>query len=211
MSGSADNPNLQRRCSLLENHIGFKLESVLQHVLRARDSYTQEHCQRVVTLAEAIGTHLKLSDHDMDVLSLTAGFHDIGKIGIPDNILLKSDNLSEEEYESIKQHPVIGATMLRCLSHPLLDEVAECVLRHHEHWNGQGYPHGLRGEEIPMISRIVAVVDSFDAMTTTRSYRKPMDKATAVHMIAELSGEQFYPDAAEALVEICRCGDSPCD
>ena len=211
MYGSLDNSNLQRCNSLLENGAGFKLESALQYILHVRDSYTQEHCQRVVAMAEAIGNHLGLGEHEMDVLSLTAGFHDIGKIGIPDNILLKSGHLTVQEYESIKQHPIIGATMLRCLGHPLLDEVAECVLHHHEHWNGLGYPQGLAGEEIPMSSRIVAVVDSFDAMTTTRSYRSPMGKAEAVQAIAGLSGEQFYPAAAQALVEICRHADSLCD
>jgi len=195
----------------LESHIGFKLENLLQYILRARDSYTQEHCQRVVTLAEAIGGRLGLSDHDMDVLSLTAGFHDIGKIGIPDNILLKPGRLSQAEYENIKQHPGIGAAMLRSLGHPLLDEVAECILHHHEHWNGEGYPKGLKGEEIPMISCIVAVVDSFDAMTTARSYREPISKSEAIQSIVKLSGAQFYPDAARALMEICRNLESPCD
>lgn len=211
MYGGADNLNSQRRSSLLENHVGFKLESILQYILRARDSYTQEHCQRVVTLAEAMGNHLGLGDRDMGMLSLTAAFHDIGKIGIPDNILLKSGGLTETEYEEIKGHSVIGATMLRCPGHPLLDEVAECVLHHHEHWNGRGYPLGLKGEEIPLISRIVAVVDSFDAMTTARSYRQPIDKTEAIQNIVELSGAQFYPDAAHALREICRNVDSLCD
>jgi HD-GYP domain-containing protein (c-di-GMP phosphodiesterase class II) len=200
-----------RRASLLESHVGFKLEKILQHILKARDSYTQGHCQRVVTLAEAIGLQFKLDDHGMDVLSLAAGFHDIGKIGIPDNILLKSGCLSETEYEDIKQHPVIGATMLRSIGNPLMDEVAECVLHHHEHWDGQGYPDGLAGEAIPIISRIVSVVDAFDAMTTTRSYRQSVEKSAAIGKIKALSGKQFYPAAVNSLIEICQRSDAPCD
>ena len=200
-----------RRASLLESHVGFKLEKILQHILKARDSYTQGHCQRVVTLAEAIGLQFKLDDHGMDVLSLAAGFHDIGKIGIPDNILLKSGNLSEQEYEDIKQHPVIGANMLRSIGNPLMDEVAECVLHHHEHWDGQGYPDRLAGEAIPIISRIVSVVDAFDAMTTTRSYRQSVGKSAAIGKIKSLRGKQFYPAAVDSLIEICQQSDSPCD
>lgn len=201
----------QRRSSLLESHVGFKLESILQHILMARDNYTQEHCRRVVTLAEAIGLQLNLDDHQMDVLSLAAGFHDIGKIGIPDNILLKTGDLSDEEYADIKEHPIIGANMLRSIGNPLTDEVAICVLHHHEHWDGLGYPDGLAGEEIPIISRIVSVVDAFDAMTTTRSYRQPIDCAAALRTIESLSGKQFYPAAVRLLIDIVKDKDDPCD
>ncbi len=192
----------QRRASLLESHVGFKLDQMLEHALAARDSYTQEHSRRVVSLSEAIGAHLKLDEHQMDILALAAGFHDIGKLGIPDRILLKSDRLSLEEYEDIKTHPVIGANMLRSLGHPLLDEVANCVLHHHEHWDGSGYPDSLAGEGIPALSCIVAVVDAYDAMTTKRSYREPIEKAEALQMIKEQSGLQFCPNAVEALLAV---------
>ena len=196
--------NRQRRVSLLESHIGFKLETILQHALKARDSYTQAHSDRVVSLAEAIGRQLKLDDHQMDILSLAAGFHDIGKIGIPDHILLKPGKLSGTEYDNIKEHPIIASNMLRSLGNPILDEVAECVLHHHEQWDGKGYPDGLKGEQIPVISRIIAVVDAFDAMTTTRSYRKQVDKPQALKMIEAESGKQFCPGAVEILLEIHR-------
>jgi HD-GYP domain-containing protein (c-di-GMP phosphodiesterase class II) len=193
------NPS-QRRDSLLESHIGFKLESALDYILAARDSYTGEHCRRVVALAQAIGVRLALDEHQMDVLSLAAGFHDIGKIGIPDRILLKSGDLSQQEYEQIKAHPVIGANILRSLAHPLLDEVAACVLHHHEYWDGSGYPYGLAGEAIPAISCIVTVVDAYDAMTTTRSYRKPLARERALKIIEAQSGSQFCPEAVAALL-----------
>jgi HD-GYP domain-containing protein (c-di-GMP phosphodiesterase class II) len=199
--------NSHNRVSLLESHIGFKLEPLLHYVLHARDNYTQEHSNRVVTLAEAIGKHLKLQKRALNVLSLTAGFHDIGKIGIPDHILLKPGTLSGDEYEGIKAHPAIGANILRTLGHPLLNEVAECVLHHHEHWDGSGYPDGLKGEEIPVISRIVAVVDAYDAMTTTRSYRQEIRKQDALRMIETESGKQFCPDAVNILLAVTGKAD----
>jgi HD-GYP domain-containing protein (c-di-GMP phosphodiesterase class II) len=192
----------QRRISLLESHVGFKLEHVLDHALGVRDNYTRDHSRRVVALSEAIGARMKLDNHQMDILSLAAGLHDIGKIGIPDSILLKQDHLSAQEYESIKTHPIIGANMLRSLANPMLDEVANCVLHHHEHWDGSGYPDALAGEEIPKLSLIVAVVDAYDAMTTRRSYRIPVEKSRATEIINSLSGSQFCPEAVAAFLEV---------
>jgi HD-GYP domain-containing protein (c-di-GMP phosphodiesterase class II) len=200
--------NSHNRVSLLEGHIGFKLEPLLHYVLQARDNYTQEHSDRVVTLSEVIGKHLKLKKRELDVLSLTASFHDIGKVGIPDYILLKPGRLSGVEYEDIKAHSTIGANILRTLGYPLLDEVAKCVLHHHEQWDGGGYPDGLKGEEIPVISRIVAVVDAYDAMTTTRSYRREISKQDALRMIEAESGKQFCPNAVEILLAVCRADPS---
>lgn len=200
-----DNQNLDSsRCvSLLESHVGFKLETILKHALKARDSYTLAHSERVVSLAESIGRQLGLDDHQMDLLSLAAGFHDIGKIGIPDQILLKPGKLSGDEYNDIKQHPIIAANMLRCLGNPLLNEVAVCVLHHHEQWDGKGYPDGLKGEEIPIISRIIAVVDAYDAMTTTRSYRTQIEIQQALDVIKQESGKQFCPGAVNILMQLC--------
>lgn len=210
MIEAEDYSNFQQRVSLLESHIGFKVESILHYALSARDSYTLEHSNRVVALSEVIGRHLNLDKHQMDVLVLAAGFHDIGKIGIPDHILLKPGNLTSEEYEGIKAHPSIGANMLRTLANPLLDEVAVCVLHHHEQWDGNGYPDGLKGEDIPINSRIIAVVDAYDAMTTTRSYRRQISKQDAMRMVEAESGKQFCPDTVEVILEICKSGRFPC-
>jgi HD-GYP domain-containing protein (c-di-GMP phosphodiesterase class II) len=192
----------QQEDSLLESHVGFKLENILDHILAVRDNYTREHCRRVVALAESIGTQMALSPHQMNILSLASGFHDIGKIGIPDRILLKKGSLTGEEYEVVKEHPMIGSNMLRCLGHPLLDEVADCILHHHERWDGEGYPHRLAGEAIPVLSRIVSVVDAYDAMTMRRSYRQPLAKTEALKKIATLCGIQFCPSAVSALLTV---------
>jgi HD-GYP domain-containing protein (c-di-GMP phosphodiesterase class II) len=199
----------RNRVSLLEDHVGFKLDSLLHYALSARDHYTLEHSNRVVLLAELIGKHLKLQKYELDILSLAASFHDIGKIGIPDNILLKPGKLSGDEYHGIKAHPAIGANMLRTLGHPLLDEVAECVLHHHEHWNGGGYPSGLKGEAIPVISRIIAVVDAYDAMTSTRNYRRKLSKRDTLRVIEAERGQQFCPDGVDILLAVCSADISP--
>jgi len=196
--------NIEHRSTLLENHVGFKLEAVLHQALKARDSYTDAHCNRVIFLAEAMGRRLALDDEQMVILSLAAGFHDIGKIGIPDQILLKPASLTPEEYDVIKTHPGIGANMLRSLGDPLLDRVAECVLHHHENWDGSGYPDGIAGSRIPQISRIIAVVDAYDATTTTRSYRQGMSQADALQIIESESGTHFCAETVGILVALSQ-------
>ncbi|MCU7844171.1 MAG: HD-GYP domain-containing protein [Candidatus Thiodiazotropha sp. (ex Monitilora ramsayi)] len=195
---------IRQRRSLLEQHIGFKLDAIMQQIINARDTYTGEHCNRVLSLSEAIGDKLQLSEHQMVVLSLSAGFHDIGKIGIPDHILLKPGQLEPEEYEIIKTHPLIGANIMRSLGNPLLDEVAECILHHHEYWDGSGYPEGLSGEQIPLISRVIAVVDAYDAMTTTRAYRKGASQTEALKVIQKETRRHFCPDIVDVLTTLSR-------
>jgi len=202
MSDDKEKLERHRRSSMLESHIGFRVENLFEPILAAKNRYTREHSERVVVLAEAMGTLLGLDARQMHVLSLAAGFHDIGKIGIADNILLKTERLSDQEYEAVKEHPAIGSNMLRSLGNPLLDEVADSVLYHHERWDGQGYPYGLAGDAIPLLSRIVSVVDAYDAMTTTRSYRQPLEKPNALKMFANLSGIQFDPTAVTALFTV---------
>jgi HD-GYP domain-containing protein (c-di-GMP phosphodiesterase class II) len=202
MSDDKEQLEHHQRATMLESHIGFRLENLLDPILAAKNRYTRKHSGRVVALAEAMGTLLRLNARQMHVLSLTAGFHDIGKIGISDNILLKAGHLSDQEYEVVKEHPVIGSNILRSLGNPLLDEVADNVLYHHERWDGQGYPDGRAGDEIPLLSRIVAVVDAYDAMTTTRTYRQPLEKPNALKMFANLSGIQFDPEAVTALFTV---------
>ncbi len=195
---------IHQRRSLIEQHIGFKLEVIIQQILNARDSYTSEHCNRVLGLAEAMGEKLGLNEEQMVILTLAAGFHDIGKIGIPDHILLKPSRLEADEYEIIKTHPQIGANILRSLGNPLLDDVANCILHHHEFWDGSGYPHGLRGQEIPLISRIIAVVDVYDAMTTTRTYRTGSTQLAALEAIQRESATHFCPETVDVLTVLFK-------
>jgi putative nucleotidyltransferase with HDIG domain len=196
--------NIGQRQSLLERHVGFKLEAILHTALEARDSYTDAHCNRVIHLAEAMGRWLGLDESQMTVLSLAAGFHDIGKIGIPDQVLLKPARLTPDEYDIIKTHPQIGANMLRSLGDPLLDQVAECVLHHHENWDGSGYPSGLSDDQIPLLSRIIAVVDAYDAITTTRAYRKAMPQSEAIRIIEQETGTHFCPETVDILIKLLR-------
>jgi putative nucleotidyltransferase with HDIG domain len=193
---------MSQRRSLIEDHVGFKLEVIMQQILDAKDSYTSEHCSRVLTLSEALGKKMGLSDEEMVVLTLAAGFHDIGKIGIPDHILLKPTRLEADEYEVIKTHPQIGANIMRSLGNPLLDEVADCILHHHENWDGSGYPNGLSEEKIPLISRIIAVVDAYDAMTTTRAYRTGTTQDETLRTIQSESGSHFCPQTVEVLMPL---------
>ena len=199
--------DIDRRPSLIENHVGFRLEAVLHQALRARDSYTDEHCNRVINLSAAMGNRFALNESEMQVLSLAAGFHDIGKIGIPDHILLKPARLTQEEYDVIKTHPRIGANMLRSLGDPLFDQVAACILHHHEHWDGSGYPDGLTGDDIPLISRIIAVVDAYDAMTTTRAYRKGMPQEESFRILEAETGSHFCPQAVATLIALSQEAD----
>lgn len=138
--------------------------------LDAKDPYTAGHSQRVSDMALKLCELMNIRDEDREKVHIAAHLHDIGKIGIPDAVLNKTDKLSSEEWEEMKRHPQIGADILSKSKH--LRELKEIVLYHHERYDGNGYPKGLRGEEIPLGSRIIAVCDSIDAMTSNRSYRK---------------------------------------
>ena len=151
--------------------------------LEEKSFETNEHTKRVLKYSEGIGKRLKLKMSEMDELIITAKLHDIGKIGIDENILKKPSDLTKEEYEIVKTHSEKGYRIINASSD--LDNVAKCVLSHHERWDGKGYPLGLKGEEIPLISRIISVVDAYDVMTNDRPYRKALKH--------ECSGTQFDP------------------
>jgi putative two-component system response regulator len=140
-------------------------------------------------------------DIDAEVLRLAAMLHDIGKIGIPDPILLKPGRLSDSEFEIIKRHPKMGNAMLANGRSPVLTLGAEIALTHHERWDGHGYPSGLRGDEIPLAGRIVAIADVFDALTSDRVYRQAMPLATALGNMASESGSHFDPGLLDLFLE----------
>lgn len=168
--------------------------ATLAAALDARDPYTAGHSLRVAEYAVQIGNLARLPKHVVDQLRKAALLHDIGKIGIPDAVLLKEGQLSEEEWEQIKAHPVLGEAILKQIEPA--DEMAAFlpgVRSHHERYDGAGYPDGLKGEEIPLFGRIIAVADAFDAMTSDRPYRKGMDAATAICILEKGKGTQWDP------------------
>src|SRR5471030_1888746 len=135
----------------------------------------------------------------MDELTIVAKLHDIGKIGISEDILLKAGKLTDEEFEIVKTHTEKGYRIIKASNQ--LDNVAKGVLTHHERWDGNGYPLKLKGESIPLISRIVSIADSYDAMTTSNIYKKPFSKKDAIKELKRCSGEQFDPDIVKVFIE----------
>src|SRR3989338_9056527 len=160
--------------------------------LEAKDPYTHGHSLRVSKYALLIGEALKLSKEDLLTLELGALLHDIGKIGTPEHILLKPDRLTKEEYEIMKKHPMQSAEILSHME--LLKEVVPIVKYHQERMDGLGYPEGLKGESIPLLSRIVYIADAFDAMTSDRPYRKALSLQQAYDELIRCSGSQFDPE-----------------
>jgi putative two-component system response regulator len=160
-----------------------ELESVesviisLALTIEARDSYTEGHCERLANYAQALGRTLGLSQPDLEALRRGGYLHDVGKIAVPDAILLKHARLTREEFDVMKQHTVIGETL--CGQLRSLRPVRQIVRHHHERLDGSGYPDGLRGDDIPLLAQIISVVDAFDAMTTTRPYRRALTIAGA--------------------------------
>ncbi|NLV86438.1 MAG: HD domain-containing protein, partial [Clostridiales bacterium] len=143
---------------------------------------------------------LGLSPKELDELQLLSKLHDIGKIGIDDCILNKPDKLSEDEWKIMKRHPEIGHRI--AMSSPQLEHIADYILYHHERWDGKGYPKGLKEHEIPVLSRILAVADAYDAMTEDRVYRKALSKEAAIKEIELNAGTQFAPDIARIFLSI---------
>ena len=153
-------------------------------VIEARDAYTDGHCQRLAAYATALGHALQLGDEEIAALFRGGYLHDIGKVGIPDELLLKTGRLSESEYRRIKSHPLIGDRL--CGELRLLRQVRPIVRHHHERLDGSGYPDGLKGDAIPLLAQIMGIVDVYDAITTTRPYKAA---ATAEQAYAELMQE----------------------
>ena len=178
------------------------LESIetLRHTVEAKDIYTRGHSERVAEYSVLIGKKLGLSEEDLKILHLGGLFHDIGKIGVPDSILQKPSRLTDNEYSQIKQHPNIGVHILSNAS--IFENILPIVEHHHEKFDGTGYPSKLKGDEIPYFARITSIADSFDAMTSCRSYREEMPIETVIDEIRKCSGTQFDPEISKAFLEI---------
>jgi hypothetical protein len=173
------------------------------------DSYTWEHSQSVMVLAERVAQRLGFDEAALAEISLAARLHDVGKIGVPDAILLKEGPLDEQEWEVMRCCPRWGAEMIERF--PRLDNVATIVRCLHEHWNGNGYPDGLKGEEIPAAARIVFCCDAYSAMTSDRPYRKAMSREAALEELRTNSGTQFEPRVVDAMERVVWAFDSMAD
>ena len=174
--------------------------------IEARDPYTQDHCQRLAHYASRLGEHLGLSRDEQGVLHLGGFLHDLGKIGVPDAVLLKSEQLTPVERSVIERHPVIGDSL--CGDLRSLDRVRPIVRHHHERLDGTGYPDGLKGDAIPLLAQIVSVVDIYDALTTSRTYRSAMTKADAFETLRTESRLGWRSsEIVDALIEVDARGD----
>lgn len=172
----------------------------LRYTVEAKDPYTRGHSDRVSEYSVLIGEKVGLSEEELKTLRIGGLFHDIGKIGIPDKILLKTDKLTDDEYSEIKNHPSIGAHILGEAT--IFKDIVPIVKHHHEKFDGRGYPSGLKGEEIPYMARIAAIADTFDAMTSRRSYRDALDLQYVKDEIKKCEGTQFDPQLAEIFLDI---------
>ena len=177
----------------------YKTIKLIASALDAKDPYTHGHSLRVTMYSLILAKNLNLDDTTLEEIETAGLLHDIGKIGIPQKILCKPDKLTDEEYELMKSHPARAEKML--MSIKKLTVVSNWLRCHHERWDGKGYPYGLKGEEIPISGRIIALADTYDAMTSTRSYRKALSHETAIEEIKRCAGTQFDPVLADLFVK----------
>lgn len=193
------NQELKDKNEKLENAY---LESIqtLRYTVEAKDNYTRGHSDRVADFSVLIGKYMELSEEDLKTLRIGGLFHDIGKIGVPDAILLKQDKLTDQEYSEIQNHPSIGKHILSNAT--TFQDIVPIVYHHHEKFDGTGYPEQLSGTDIPLFARITAVADTFDAMTTKRSYRNALPLETVRAEIEKYSGTQFDPEITKIFLDI---------
>ncbi|MBN1969955.1 MAG: response regulator [Candidatus Delongbacteria bacterium] len=179
---------IHKRTIQLEEAVYGSL-AILAQSVELKDPYTRGHSERVRAISMDIGRELGLPSTELDILSYGSILHDIGKIGIKDDVLLKEGKLTQEEYNYIMSHPQIGADLVKEIK--FFEPVIGCIRFHHEKYNGEGYPQGLKGEDIPLLARIISVADTFDAMTSTRPYRKALSIEKAVSILIDLKNSQL--------------------
>ncbi|VAX27374.1 hypothetical protein MNBD_NITROSPIRAE02-26 [hydrothermal vent metagenome] len=197
---------IHKACLRLENNALYEITynnlintlKTLILTVEARDSYTKQHSERVTKLSLEIADAIGCAQAEKDAIRFAGYLHDIGKIGVRDIVLLKPGGLTDEEFEEIKKHPVVGDNIVSPLGSFPLERLL--IRHHHERFDGHGYPDGLRGEEIPLIARILSVADTYDSMTTTRPYRKGVDHKTAIGEINQCSSSQFDPVVVKAFM-----------
>lgn len=174
--------------------------SAIMEALDAKDPHTSGRSKRVTFYSLKMGEAIGLSNESLSELEIAGLLHDIGMIGVPVNIITKPDNLNDEEYELVKNHTIIGMKILEEIKQ--LSHVIRIVGCHHEHYNGEGYPYGLKADEIPIESQIIAVADAYDGLTTERAYRSSLSHNEAVNMIKAAAGSQFNPAVVEVFLNV---------
>jgi HD-GYP domain-containing protein (c-di-GMP phosphodiesterase class II) len=180
----------------------YTYTKALSVALGFRDLLTQLHSERVRALSVELGARCGLPTKDMNALSIAASFHDIGKIGIPDAILLKPSKLDDAEWETMKKHSEIGETIIAATELAGSQQAALLIRHHHEHFDGKGYPDGLSGQDIPICSRIIAIVDSYDAMAVTRAYHSARTHPQVMTILREETGSKHDPELMRAYCEL---------
>jgi putative nucleotidyltransferase with HDIG domain len=180
---------------------------VLAMAIDARDSYTLGHSARVALHSLIIGEEIGLKENELEELEIASLFHDVGKLKTPDAILFKSRSLDSTEYDVIRHHPEDGAEILNKVKP--LQKYVEPVKHHHEYYNGKGYPDGLDGDGIPLYAAIISIADTYDAMTSTRPYRKALSKEEACKELEKGAGKQFHPDLVKAFLRAMENGGQP--
>ncbi len=176
--------------------------STLSLALKERDSYTRFHSDRVVGISTTLASHIQLTDREIKFLRTAAALHDIGKLGIPDSILLKPIKLDDVEFSIMKSHAEKGANLVLSVDYDGADIVAEAIRHHHENYNGSGYPDQLSGDNIPILSRIISIADNYDAMATKRVYQKAKNHSSILNIMSNESGNKHDPQLFESFIKV---------
>lgn len=182
----------------------YKYTKALAVALGYRDLLTRLHSERVLALSEALGICCGLSSTELEILKLSASFHDIGKIGVEDRILMKSSSLDDEEWDKMRQHAEIGEKILLATELEGSQQAAGIVRHHHEHYDGSGYPDKLAGEDIPVYSRIISIADSYDAMAVTRSYHRQRGHSSIMEILRQETGVKHDPQLMRLFSELIQ-------
>src|SRR5687767_13085597 len=185
----------------------FDVMKAIASLIDAKDGYTHKHSERVAAFGVRLAKHLGFDSDSRAVVELSGLLHDVGKIGVPDAILNKPGKLTDEEFTQMRLHPVHGARILSQIQSERVVNILPGVKYHHERWDGKGYPDGLKGEEIPMLGRVLGVADFLDALTSDRSYRKGLTLEEALNMVKDLEGQAFDPAVVKAAVELHERGE----
>jgi HD-GYP domain-containing protein (c-di-GMP phosphodiesterase class II) len=189
------------------SRFAFDTALALTEAIESRDPYTGGHCHRLAEQAGRTARQMVLPKREIEIVRMGAALHDVGKIVVPDAILKKPDKLTPDEFVIVKQHCYSGGQI--CKRVPFLMDVYPIVYHHHERWDGQGYPDGLRGERIPQSARIVAVADAYDSMTSDRPYRQAMSHQKAVEILMDGAGQQWDPKVVSIFLETVLVEDAP--